>query len=124
MTTADEIEALADSWVAHFASGENAGGTSPWAFDTLYDLCFTAPDVAWAVTEAILARDLTPHLKSIVAGGPIEGLLAQHGAQVIERIESRARTDAQFKALLGGVWKNRMSDAIWHRVKAVAGPPF
>ena len=65
MMNADEIEAIADGWVAHFASESAEDGANSWAFDALYDLCLTTPDVGLAVTEAILARDLTPHLKSL-----------------------------------------------------------
>ena len=122
---ADDIEALANAWLAQYDSGESAKDAAhSWAFGTLYDLCSDAPDVAWAVTEAILRHELTPHLKSVVAAGPIEQLLAEHGEQIIERIENRARADAGFKALLGGVWKNRMTDTIWRRVQNVAGPKW
>jgi hypothetical protein len=100
----DEIETLAVAWLAQYASGERAEDLAhSSAYGTLYDLCSDAPEVAWAVTEAILARDLTPHLKSVVAAGPIEQLLAEHGKKIIDRIEWRAKEDAEFKALLGGV---------------------
>jgi hypothetical protein len=45
--------------------------------------------------------------------------LAKHGDSFIDRIETQARFDSKFAKLLGGVWKNRMSDANWNRLQAV-----
>jgi hypothetical protein len=49
----------------------------------------------------------------------VEALLAKHGDSFIDRIETQARFDSKFAKLLGGVWKNRMSDANWNRLQAV-----
>jgi hypothetical protein len=53
----------------------------------------------------------------------MEDLLAYHGAVLIDRVESCARSSPSFKGILGIVWKNAMSDDVRNRVKAI-GPPL
>jgi hypothetical protein len=59
-----------------------------------------------------------------LAAGPLEDLLVDHGPEFIDRVEILARQDRQFRRLLGAVWQNAMSDDLWNRVKAVAGPSW
>ncbi|HUV96794.1 MAG TPA: hypothetical protein VMV98_04925, partial [Acidobacteriaceae bacterium] len=47
-----------------------------------------------------------------------EDLLAKHCEIFIDRVEAEARKDPRFAKLLGGVWQNKMSDAVWKRVQA------
>jgi len=51
---------------------------------TMYDVCFESPDIAWAAILAILSHNLTEDQTSLLAAGPLETLLATHGADVIE----------------------------------------
>src|SRR3989449_8134031 len=41
-----------------------------------------------------------------IAAGPLEDLLAAHGARFVARVEQQARRDDRFRACLGGVWLN------------------
>ena len=45
--------------------------------------------------------------------------MAKNGERFINRVEAEARKNPMFAKLLGGVWKNRMTDDIWLRVQAV-----
>ena len=54
---------------------------------------------------------------SNLAAGPLEDLLAQHGAEVIDRVVLEARRSPAFNLLLGGVWQNQMTDEVWSKVQ-------
>ena len=56
---------------------------------------------------------------AILAAGALEDLLADHGPDYIDRVEDTARKDPKFNRLLGGVWKNSITDDVWHRVQAI-----
>lgn len=58
-------------------------------------------------------------IQRVLSAGPIEDLLARHGDVFIDRVEHGASGDPNFAKLLGGVWKNSMSDAVWERLQAV-----
>jgi hypothetical protein len=45
--------------------------------------------------------------------------LAQHGDNFIDRVEAMAQSDPEFAKVLGGVWQNSMSDALWQRIQVV-----
>lgn len=91
---------------------------------SMFDYCTEVPEVAWAAILEILKRDLTDDQRALLAGGPLETLLAWHGAAFIEREEQEARRNAAFKALLGGVWRQDMPQEIWDRVLKVRGPEW
>ena len=77
------------------------------------------PEMAWeAILEAIDQPRMTPYLGNLAAS-PLEELLDLHGASFIDRVEQRARSDAKFARVLGGVWKSAMPESIWQRVQAV-----
>jgi hypothetical protein len=84
---------------------------------TMYDAVHDSPEVAWPAILEILSRGVTDEQLSLLAAGPLEDLLASHGAQFIERVEEEARRSPSFNRLLGGVWQNQMSQEIWSRVQ-------
>ena len=95
-----------------------------WAFQSFDEISRSDPELCW---ELILQALHTPHAESvtaILAAGPLEDLLARFGPQFIERVEAKAHEDPEFKELLGGVWRNSMSDDIWARVEACRGQPW
>ena len=82
------------------------------------------PELAWPIIEEILHIDSSDRMLAIVAAGPVEDLLAHHGAAFIERIEKLAGREPIFRKMLGGVWRSKISEDVWKRLKAVAGPDF
>ena len=56
---------------------------------------------------------------AVLAAGPLEDLLAKRGEDFIDRVEELARKDPKFNDLLGGVWRNTMTDEVWQRVQAI-----
>ena len=64
-------------------------------------------------------KDQSIAIRMALSAGPIENLLALHGEKFIDRVGAEARTDPTFAKVLGGVWKNRMSDSVWERLQSV-----
>ena len=116
---------IAKDWVSYWQQQletENFPDTE--ASFLLDQLARAEPDTAWAVILAILSViDAQPSslLFQVLAAGPVEDLLSHHGESLIGRVEEQARTDDRFKLLLGGVWKNQMSESTWVRVQACRG---
>lgn len=73
---------------------------------------------AWEIILSINERPLSDEAVSYLAAGPLEDLLVYHGETFIERVEARAQQNPAFNRLLGGVWKNAMSEDVWQRVQA------
>ena len=76
------------------------------------------PELAWkAIVEAIDQPRMEPYLGHLAAG-PLENLLTMYGPAFIDRVEQRARSNAKFSKVLGGVWQSAMPEPIWKRVRA------
>lgn len=113
-----DLGLLADNWIAYW-HGDSAKRVELSEVTDLYDLTFEEPEKLWLLILEIHHRDQSITIQQVLSAGPVEDLLAKHGDTFIERVEAEARRDPQFAKLLGGVWKNSMSDAIWNRLQAV-----
>lgn len=120
-----EIRALAEAGI-EWQLLDRKRGNDPkfWAWQRLHELVWSEPEEAWKVIEAIRQANGSDLIIANLAAGPLEDLLATHGEQFIERVETLSRRDAQFRRLLGGVWRSSISEKVWTRLRAVAGPPF
>ena len=92
-----------------------------WAFLELNQICTRDPELAWELILEIFRASDNERVRGVLAAGPMEDLLANFGAVVIERVEALANSDDSFRALLRGIWKNRMSSDVWQRVQACRG---
>lgn len=121
----EEYQDLIGAWITRYkveGEADKFGEDSTyWAWEELNDICRSDPDLCWELILEILRADQSDRVLANLAAGPLEDLLVRHGSKVINRVESEARKDRQFKHLLGGVWKNAMSDEVWNRVQAVSG---
>ena len=79
------------------------------------------PEAAWQAVLRIMQHELSDEQISLLAAGPIEDLLAWHGAQFIDRIEAEAHRSPAFAHVLGGVWRHDMPHEIWQRVESARG---
>jgi Family of unknown function (DUF6869) len=102
------VEELVASWL----SGEDYA---------MSDGVFDAPEMAWQAILQIMQHALTAEQLALLAAGPLETLLALHGAQFINRIEAEAKRSPAFAHLLGGVWPRDMAHALWQRVEKARG---
>lgn len=116
-----ELASLAEAWIAYWNAPEDSPERDAlwWAVDREYDLTLEDPEQLWNLILEVLRRDSAVHIQEVLSAGPLENLLATHGASVIGKIESEARANPLFARLLGGVWKNKMTDETWARVQAV-----
>ena len=90
-----------------------------WVVEKVWDLCDDAPNEAFEFIVAVLDQDASTTTMAILSAGPLEALLRRHGPRIINRVERRARRDANFTRLLGHVWKDTLSSQIWTRVQSV-----
>lgn len=119
-----EKQKLVASWIALHGAGSSARDENFWAYEKLDDFGRKSPDECWELIHAIRQADGSNEILANLAAGPLEDLLVDHGHRYIDEVERLARTDAQFRKMLGGVWKNAIADDVWVRVQRVAGPSF
>lgn len=116
-----DLDQLVTAWIA----AEDAENRDPeresnwWAVEQVIDWGLERQgEQLWQFITAAYKRDLSDKVFGCLAAGPLEDLLGQHGPEFIERVETLARKDPKFNYLLGGVWRNSMTDEIWQRVQA------
>lgn len=134
-------EQIADGWIAlsiaRKAHGDNfRGDPNFWAFEELSRLSAADPertiDIILATMDRMQRRRGGGPLKladednfmAFLAAGPLEDLLAYHGATVISRIEKLAKSDERMLELVGGVWpREEIQAEVWKRVEALRRRP-
>jgi len=121
-----ETNKVAETWIKlhHLPEDSPEREEHFWAYIKLSELCDSEPEICWHVINKIRQLDGSEAILSNLAAGPLEDLLAKHGASFIARIEILAEEDLQFKKLLGAVWQRDMPESIWSRIKAVAAPSW
>jgi hypothetical protein len=114
---------LVTSWIAYqrAADGSPEQHALEWAMLAFWDTASEFPSLCLQLCEDTLACELDDLTRSVLAAGPLEDALAEHGPAIIEEVESRAARDPKFRHLLGGVWKNAMTDEVWDRVCKARG---
>jgi hypothetical protein len=121
-----EVHDIASTWIKFTLSARYSESYEAtfWAFKRLNELISDVPHDAWQVINAIRHFDQSDKIAANLEAGPLEDLLVKHGDEFIGIYEELGKNDEQFRMLLGGVWQNEMSDQIWQRLKAVAGPSW
>lgn len=116
---------LAKGWLAYQRAPR--AGTKSLAPEYLFefvteldDLVRIDPERSWRVIQVILMNARDDLERACLAAGPLEDLLVFHGPKFIERLEAAAATDATFRELLTGVWRNGMAAPVWDRVQRAA----
>ena len=116
-----DLNQIVNAWIA----AEDAERGSPecesnwWVVEQVMDWSLEREgEHLWRFITAAYQRHLSDKAVSVLAAGPLEDLLAKQAPEFIERVEELARSDPQFNYLLGGVWRNAMTDEIWQRVQA------
>lgn len=122
----EERDRLITAWITYANAEEDtpAYQDNIWAAFQFSDLIRDEPsdggdaEVAWEIILSINERSLSEEAMALLAAGQLEDLLVYHGELFIERVEAQAHQDPAFNLLLGGVWKNAMSEDVWQRVQA------
>jgi len=122
-----EIHTLVIDWISYHrlleASGStgNASGVGKQYFDSIDQLDHivrTDPEQGWEAIQRIFVSCESDFQRACLAAGLLEDLLASHGSDFVARVEQLARSNAGFRELLGGVWRNAIDDAVWMRLQA------
>jgi hypothetical protein len=121
----DQLSQIAEAWIELYYLPEDAPEREDkfWSYERLSELIQEDPEAAWSVIQ-IIRREGSDLILSNLGAGPLEDLLVAHGDQFIDRVETLAEQDAQFRKLLGATWQNSMPPGLWRRIKAVAGPTW
>ena len=117
-----DMEAIAEGWLQENAAA-NRAEAQPF-YDALDRLVRNEPEMAWNIIQMMVQNAGSDKILANIAAGPVEDVLAKHGHLLIGRIEAAARKEPVFKKMLGGVWRNAMSEDVWSRLQKVAGPPL
>jgi len=119
--TDQDARSLAVEWIAFWKSpeGSNERDLLSWTVDKEWELIRESPTDGWKLILSILNLDNSNEILEVLSAGPLEDLLSYHGDAMIDVVESEARSNPRFAGLLGGVWRNSMSEVVWSRVQAV-----
>ena len=113
--------AIANRWIAFYRTPETLRSPELASEDSWATLPREDPELCYATILAvvqILPADPSDAAFATIAAGPLEDLLAAHGPNIIAKVEIEARRNPAFNLLLGGVWRNAMTDDVWARVQA------
>ena len=111
------IEALVPLWLSDNRE-EREGEDFPWSTLCVFELRHH-PEEAWIFVRQALSAAETVWQVIMLAAGPLEDLITEHGALIIDRIEREARHSSRFRFALTGVWPQGMEDTpTWARVEA------
>ena len=91
-----------------------------WAVMKLDDLAHDEPDTAWLLILELVRQRLPDNAFGTLAAGPLEDLIRYHGPNLIERVEMEARSNPEFRRLLGGVWESSTPE-VWARIENARG---
>ena len=116
-----ELNEIAKAWIEMWDIDlENpARNKYNWVDDFEFDAVYYNPELAIDLVLEILKLNPKNEIFEVLAAGPLEQILANHGDSVIERVEELAKTIPEFSRLLGGVWQNAMTSEVWLRVQKV-----
>jgi hypothetical protein len=92
-----------------------------WAWERMRDLTGMDPELAWRVITLLMEESPSEDVLGSIGAGPLEDLLSDYGEGLIDRVETRARSDARFRECLAAVWQSDMSDELWARVQNAVG---
>jgi len=119
-STEAEWDGLISSWLAGWERGKRKSDYDMdwWAVDAVGDRSLEdLHELLWEFVLRSFEKDMSERVFAILAAGPLEDLLAKSGTFYIDRVEELARKNPRFNRLLGGVWKNSMTDDVWIRVQ-------
>ena len=114
-------EEIADGYIAlqHAPKKAKERDDLFWSFEAMCDVVESEPERALELILMILSRDDSAPVVQILAAGPLEDLLARHGAAIIGKVEAAARRNPKFAFLLGGVWPSSIAKNVWRKVEAL-----
>ncbi|MCB1359549.1 MAG: hypothetical protein KDK53_24560, partial [Maritimibacter sp.] len=103
------LDRLAERFLAYLRAGDAddpapADHPDAWTYALMDALTRDHPARGFAAVVAAVAACDTPEDVALVAAGPLEDLIVQHGADLIDAVETRAAAAPRFAYALTGVW--------------------
>ena len=117
-----ELDRIVTAWIAaeQAKRGSPEYETNRWAVSEVIDWALEGEgDRLWQFILEVYKRDLSDKVIAVLAAGPLEDLLVKRGVDFIDHVKELARKDPRFNHLLGGVWRNTMTDEVWQRVQII-----
>jgi len=116
----EDIAAWALAYIAAQESYDHDSGEElPLSISRFHDHDADPEDV-WKVILHVLSQCPSEKVLGILAAGPLEDLIEDHGESMIDCIERETQSNPAFKHLLCGVWPSS-SKEIWARVEKARG---
>ena len=107
---------LTQSWI-EFQHTKNQD--LEWSNDDFIDLANENPEVAWECILLVIETEPTDEILSILAEGPLEDLLAEHGPKFIDRIEAVSKENIVFARLIKHVWVDGVSPQVQNKIRTI-----
>lgn len=94
-----------------------------WAHDTVCDAMSRGGDEAVKLLVDLAEAAPDDHAVGMVGTGPIEDLLAEHGAAVVDALDLSARTHARLRLALRSVYWGDLPTVVVERLRRYEAPP-
>ena len=105
---------------AYLKSWSEGGAEVSWANDVLDDLVQRDPERAWPILLELIAGAPSGTILSILAAGPLENLLCEHGLGFIDRVVIEADHNDRLRDSLASVWgETRMDRDVYRQLKQI-----
>ena len=113
----EELRNWISAYIRYQEIENNVSEDNPdwWAVQKFFDLGPDHPEFCWKAILGILGQKPNNSVIQILAAGPLEDLIEDHGEKYIDEIEDEAKRDPDFKHLLGGVWESSTPE-VWSRI--------
>ena len=117
--TSEEMNKWADAYITYQSKYDNKNDNPNdplfWSVMKFFELMPHNPQMCWKAILEILYRNPQEKVLGVLAAGPLEDLIEDHGPEFIEEIELEAKENPEFRQLLKGVWESSTPE-IWNRV--------
>jgi hypothetical protein len=109
-------EALEEAYIRYLVASARLPGANvsedpehQAAWLAVQELLERDPDEGWSIVRTLVERAPSDETLGMVAAGPLEDLLRQHGPVLIDRVEEESRKSDRLRLALSGVWGLRGS---------------
>lgn len=129
--TEEEVNRLTGAWIDYWERWKNLtraerlmDDSGEWIDELISPAYDCDPEGLWQFIQTAYKREMSDRLFAVLAAGPLEDLLCDHGPDFIDRVETEARQNPRFRELLGGVWCRNMAADVWERIGKYRGPTW
>jgi hypothetical protein len=122
----EELNKIAEAWIQLQELGvngsEEASDALIWSYEAVYDLVAGSPHTAWQFILTVMAMTQNEEVLGNLAAGPLEDLLAGHGAEIFPEVLSAASSDRSLLKLIGCISTTRIDPDVTRQLAAILEP--